>query len=170
VEREGRVLMQTYARAPVTFVAGEGSWLLDPDGNRYLDFLTGLAVTSIGHSNPAVAAAVAAQMEGLVHVSNLYYTEPMVEVAEALVDGSGLDRVFFSNDGATANEAAIKLARRHGQERDGPERYRILSLADSFHGRTLATLAATGQPAKQATFQPLPPGFVQVPPADIGAM
>jgi len=170
VEREARVLMQTYARAPVTFVAGEGSWLLDPDGNRYLDFLTGLAVTSIGHSNPAVAAAVAAQMERLVHVSNLYYTEPMVELAEALVDRSGLDRVFFSNDGATANEAAIKLARRHGQERGGPERYRIVSLADSFHGRTLATLAATGQPAKQATFQPLPPGFVQVPPGDIGAM
>lgn len=169
-EREARVIMRTYARAPVTFLAGEGSWLVDSDGNRYLDFLTGLAVTSVGHANPSVAAAVAAQMERLVHVSNLYYTEPMVELAEALVQRSGLDRVFFCNDGATANEAAIKLARRHGQKTGGPDRYRIVSLDDSFHGRTLATLAATGQPAKQATFQPLPPGFVQVPPGDIGAM
>lgn len=170
IEREARVLMQTYARASVTFVAGEGSWLVDPDGNRYLDFLTGLAVTSVGHANPAVAAAVAAQMERLVHVSNLYYSEPMVELAEALTNRAGLARVFFCNDGATANEAAIKLARRYGQKNGGPERYRIVSLDDSFHGRTLATLAATGQPAKQATFQPLPPGFVQVPPGDLAAM
>lgn len=168
-DRESRVLMQTYGRSPVTFVEGEGSWLVDADGNRYLDFLTGLAVTSLGHANPAVAAAVNKQMSSLVHVSNLFYTEPMVELAEALTARSGLDRVFFSNDGATANEAAIKLARRHGQAQD-PERYRIVSLADSFHGRTLATLAATGQPAKQATFQPLPPGFVQVPPGDLEAM
>ena len=169
-EREAAVLMQTYRRAPVTFVSGEGSWLVSADGTRYLDFLSGLAVTSVGHANPAVAQAVADQMGRLVHVSNLYYTEPMVELAEALTSRAGLGRVFFANDGATANEAAIKLARRHGQSRHGPERHRIVSLDDSFHGRTLATLAATGQPAKQATFSPLPPGFSQVPPGDLEAI
>lgn len=169
-ERERAVVMQTYGRSQVSFVAGEGSWLIDDDGRRYLDFLTGLAVTSVGHANPAVAAAVSDQMVRLVHVSNLFYSEPMVELAEALVTRSGLDRVFFSNDGATANEAAIKLARRSGQSRHGPGRHRIVSLDGSFHGRTLATLAATGQPAKQAVFEPLPPGFTQVPPGDIDAM
>lgn len=162
--------MQTYGRLPVAFAGGEGSWLVGTDGVRYLDFLTGLAVVSVGHANPAVAAAVSGQMERLVHVSNLFYTEPMVELAEALTARSGLDRVFFANDGATANEAAIKLARRHAQAEHGPDRHRIVSLDDSFHGRTLATLAATGQPAKQATFQPLPPGFVQVPPGDLAAL
>lgn len=169
-DREAAVVMQTYGRSPVTFVSGEGSWLVDASGERYLDFLTGLAVTSVGHANPAVTAAVHHQMSRLVHVSNLFYTEPMVELAEALTARSGLDRVFFANCGATANEAAIKLARRYGQTHHGPDRHRIVSLLDSFHGRTLATLAATGQPAKQATFEPLPPGFTQVAPADIDAL
>lgn len=170
IEREAGALMPTYSRSPVVFVAGEGSWLVDAGGSRYLDFLTGLAVTSVGHANPRVGAAVTAQMERLVHVSNLFYTEPMVDLAEALAARSELDRVFFANDGATANEAAIKLARRYAQARWGRERYRVVSLLDSFHGRTLATLAATGQPAKQATFQPLPPGFTQVPPGDLAAL
>ena len=170
MDREAAVLMQTYGRAPVSFVSGEGTWLVSDAGDRYLDFLSGLAVTSLGHANPAVAQAVTAQMERLVHVSNLFYTEPMVELAEALTHRAGLDRVFFSNCGATANEAAIKLARRHAQRRHGRDRYRVVSLDESFHGRTLATLAATGQPAKQATFQPLPPGFVQVPPGDLEAI
>jgi acetylornithine/N-succinyldiaminopimelate aminotransferase len=169
-EREAAVVMQTYGRSPVSFVSGEGSWLIDASGERYLDFLTGLAVTSVGHANPAVTAAVHHQMSRLVHVSNLFYTEPMVELAEALTARSGLDRVFFANCGATANEAAIKLARRYGQTHHGPDRYRVVSLLDSFHGRTLATLAATGQPAKQATFEPLPPGFTQVPPGEIDAL
>ncbi len=169
-EREARVVMQTYGRLPVTFVRGEGSWLEDDQGRRYLDCLTGLAVTSVGHANPRVARAACDQLSTLVHVSNLYYTVPMVELAERLVALSGLDRVFFANDGATANEAAIKLARRWGQTRRGPDAYHVVSLADSFHGRTLATLAATGQPAKQATFQPLPPGFRQVPPGDLAAL
>lgn len=168
--REAKVVMPTYGRSPVEFVAGEGSWLEDRDGNRYLDFLTGLAVVSVGHANPAVARAVADQMGRLVHVSNLFYTEPMVQLAEALTQRSGLDRVFFANDGATANEAAIKLARRFGQVHHGPDRHRIVSLSDSFHGRTLATLAATGQPDKQAVFAPLPRGFEQVPPADLAAL
>lgn len=170
VARESQALIQTYGRSQVSFVSGEGAWLLDTDGNRYLDFLTGLAVTSVGHANPAVAAAASAQMERLVHVSNLFYTEPMVELAEALNARSGLDRVFFSNCGATANEAAIKLARRYGQTRHDRDRFRVVSLDDSFHGRTLATLAATGQPAKQAVFEPLPPGFIQVPAGDFGTL
>lgn len=169
-EREARVVMQTYGRLPVTFVRGEGSWLYDEQGRDYLDCLGGLAVTAVGHANRRVADAACEQLSTLVHVSNLYYTVPMVELAERLVALSGLDRVFFANDGATANEAAIKLARRWGQTHKGPDAYRVVSLTDSFHGRTLATLAATGQPGKQATFQPLPPGFVQVPAGDLEAM
>ncbi|MPZ51715.1 MAG: aminotransferase class III-fold pyridoxal phosphate-dependent enzyme, partial [Acidimicrobiia bacterium] len=167
IEREAVSVMQTYNRVPVEFVSGDGSWLTDSDGKRYLDCLTGLAVVSVGHGNPRVAEAVARQMTTLTHVSNLYYTEPMVELAERLGSLSGLARVFFANDGATANEAAIKLARRWGQKRRGAECHQIVSLTDSFHGRTLATLAATGQPGKQETFQPLPPGFAQVTAGDL---
>ena len=163
-------MLQTYRRIPITIVRGEGVWLYDENGKEYLDCLAGIAVVSLGHSNAGVAAAVAKQMSELVHVSNLYFTEPQVELAERLKRLSGLDRVFFSNDGATANETAIKLARRWGQKQRGPACYEIVSLLDSFHGRTLATLAATGQPAKQATFAPLPEGFSQVPPGDIGAL
>jgi acetylornithine/N-succinyldiaminopimelate aminotransferase len=170
INRERTVVMQTYGRQPVAFASGEGSWLVDADGKRYLDCLGGLAVVAVGHSNPRVAAAVASQMSSLVHVSNLYFTEPMIRLAERLTNLADLDRVFFSNDGATANEAAIKLARRYGQTVRGPDCYRIVSLADSFHGRTLATLAATGQPAKQATFAPLPPGFQQVEANDLAAL
>lgn len=170
VDREGRVLFQTYRRAPVVFVEGDGCWLVDERGRRYLDCLTGLSVVSVGHANARVAEAVGAQMRRLVHVSNLFYTEPMVALAERLAALSGLDRAFFTNDGATANETAIKLARRWGQARRGPECFEVVSLADSFHGRTLATLAATGQPAKQATFAPLPPGFRQVPAGDVAAL
>jgi predicted acetylornithine/succinylornithine family transaminase len=169
-DREAAVVMQTYGRVPVAFVSGEGSWLTDTEGRRHLDALTGLAVVSVGHANPRVADAVAAQMRRLVHVSNLFYTEPMVALAERLTRLSGLDRVFFANCGATANEAAIKLARRWGTDRRGPDCHEVVSLADSFHGRTLATLAATGQPDKQAAFQPLPPGFRQVPAGDLDAL
>ncbi len=170
IERESRSVMQTYGRTPVEFVSGEGSWLMDDSGRAYLDCLTGLAVVSIGHANPAVAAAVDRQMRTLVHVSNLYFTEPMVTLAENLRRLSGLERTFFANCGATANEAAIKLARRWGQNARGDQCYEIVSLADSFHGRTLATLAATGQPGKQARFAPLPLGFRQVAAGDLDAM
>lgn len=162
--------MQTYRRLPVEFVRGEGSFLMDGAGRRYLDCLSGIAVTSVGHANPRVAAAVAAQMQALVHVSNLFYTAPQVDLAERLTERSGLGKVFFSNDGATANEAAIKLARRWGRARHGSECFEIVTLDGSFHGRTLATLAATGQPEKQAAFTPLPPGFAQVPPHDLDAV
>jgi predicted acetylornithine/succinylornithine family transaminase len=166
LDRETQAVMQTYNRIPIVFTQGSGTWLTDEGGRQYLDFLTGLAVVSVGHANPRVAEAVAAQMATLVHVSNIYVTEPMVRLAERLDVLSGLDRVLFANCGATANEAAIKLARRWGQTTKGAECYEVISLLDSFHGRTLATLAATGQPAKQAVFDPLPPGFHQVPPGE----
>ncbi len=164
-------VMGTYARAPVAFVRGEGTRLWDSEGHEYLDFLSGLAVTSLGHAHPAVAAAVADQARTLGHVSNLYYNELQPQLAarlDALLGGGG--RVFFANSGAEANECAIKLARRYGQARGGPERYHVLSTYGSFHGRTLTTLAATGQPQKQETFQPLPSGFCLVPFADADAL
>ncbi len=167
---EANHILQTYRRIPVVFVRGEGTRLWDDAGNEYLDFLGGLAVVGVGHANPRVAAAVAEQMTALVHVSNLYYTEPQARLAARLTELSGLDRVFFANCGATANETAIKLARRWGQRAKGPDAYEIISLVDSFHGRTLATLAATGQPSKQATFEPLPSGFRQVPGNDLDAL
>ncbi|MBT8199860.1 MAG: acetylornithine transaminase [Acidimicrobiia bacterium] len=169
-DRSSVVIMDTYGPRPRTFVSGDGVRLFDDNGKSYLDCLGGLAVVAVGHANPAVTKAVADQVAVLTHTSNLFHTEPQVELAEKLVALSEMDRVFFANCGATANEAAIKLARRHGQARSGPDRYRIVSLNDSFHGRTLATLAATGQPAKQATFAPLPVGFDQVPGGDIDAM
>jgi acetylornithine/N-succinyldiaminopimelate aminotransferase len=164
-------VMQTYARLPVAFVRGEGTRLYDTDGIEYLDFLGGLAVTSLGHAHPAVADAIADQARTLLHVSNLYYNAVQPELG-ARIDGllGGGGRVFFANSGAEANEAAIKLARRHGQSNGGPERYHVVSAYGSFHGRTLTTLAATGQPEKQERFQPLPPGFRQVLFADIDAL
>jgi predicted acetylornithine/succinylornithine family transaminase len=163
--------MQTYGRLPVAFVRGEGTQLWDSEGKRYLDFLTGLAVASLGHAHPEVAAAIAEQANTLLHVSNLYYNDVQPRVAErinALLGGGG--RVFFCNSGAEANECAIKLARRYGQAHGGPERYHVISAYGSFHGRTLTTLAATGQPQKQETFQPLPSGFRQVAFDDLDAL
>ncbi len=164
-------VMATYARAPVAFVRGEGTRLWDSEGREYLDFLGGLAVTSLGHAHPAVAEAVGDQARTLTHVSNLYYNDLQPRLAarlDALHGGGG--RVFFANSGAEANECAIKLARRYGQTRGGRERYHVVSTYGSFHGRTLTTLAATGQPQKQETFQPLPSGFRLVPFADAGAL
>jgi len=168
---DAEYVMQTYGRLPVAFVRGEGTRLWDSEGNEYLDFLGGLAVASLGHSHPAVADAIAEQARTLLHVSNLYYTEWQPQVAaqlDGLLGGGG--RVFFANSGAEANECAIKLARRHGQSNGGPERFHVVSAYGSFHGRTLTTLAATGQPQKQETFQPLPTGFRQVEFADVDAL
>jgi predicted acetylornithine/succinylornithine family transaminase len=164
-------VMGTYARQPVAFVRGEGSRLWDSEGREYLDFLGGLAVTSLGHAHPEVADALAEQARTLLHVSNLYYNDVQPRLAaelDGLLGGGG--RVFFANSGAEANECAIKLARRHGQKHGITHTYHVVSALNSFHGRTLATLAATGQPAKQATFQPLPPGFWQVPYGDMGPL
>jgi predicted acetylornithine/succinylornithine family transaminase len=164
-------VMQTYARLPVSFVRGEGSWVYDSEDNRYLDFIAGLAVTSLGHAHPEVADALADQARTLLHVSNLYYNDAQPRLAariDQMLGGGG--RVFFANSGAEANECAIKLARRYGQHNGGRDRYHVLSAYGSFHGRTLSTLAATGQPQKQEVFQPLPSGFRQVPFADVDAL
>lgn len=163
--------MATYAPADVVFSHGEGTVLYDTDGNRYLDFLCGIAVTSLGHSEPHVALAVAAQSRRLLHVSNLFrneLAEPLAERLDRLIgDGEPAGgRVFFCNSGAEANECAIKLARRAG----GPGRHVVVSALGSFHGRTLATLHATGQPEKHRIFQPLPEGFEHVAYGDVGAL
>jgi len=159
--------MNTYPLPPAVFVRGEGSWLWDAEGRRYLDFVGGLAVTALGHSHPAVADALDTQARTLLHVSNLYGTTVGPEVAatlDRLVGGGG--RVFFANSGAEANECAIKLARKWG----GHGRHVVVSAYGSFHGRTLATLHATGQPAKHEAFQPLPEGFRHVAWGDIDAL
>ncbi len=165
-------LMQTYPEPPVTFVRGEGSALFDASGRRYLDFLGGLAVTSLGHAHPAVADAVGRQARTLSHVSNLFGNELAPSVAATLdrLIGGGSERaggqVFFANSGAEANECAIKLARRWA----GSGRFAVVSTWDAFHGRTMATLAATGQIAKQQAFLPMPDGFDHVPYDDIAAL
>ncbi len=157
-------LMPSYGAPTVQFVRGQGSWLWDLDGKKYLDLLSGLAVTSLGHSHPAVSQALCEQSQQLLHVSNLFGTEhaaPLAQTLDSLLGGGG--QVFFANSGAEANEAAIKLARKFG----GPGRHVVVSALGSFHGRTLATLHATGQPAKHAAFQPLPEGFRHVEFCDI---
>jgi acetylornithine/N-succinyldiaminopimelate aminotransferase len=148
----------TYARAPVEFVRGEGCWLFDGDGERYLDFLCGISVTSVGHCHPAVVAAIQEQAARLMHVSNLFYTEPGMRLAARLAESSLGGKVFLCNSGAEANEAAIKLARRAKQGGD------IVVVHGAFHGRTYGALSATPQESKQAPFAPLVPGFVPVAP------
>jgi acetylornithine/N-succinyldiaminopimelate aminotransferase len=171
-------LMPTYGPPALQLVRGEGSWLWDKDGTRYLDLLSGLAVTSLGHSHPAVAEALHQQAQTLLHVSNLFGTEPGWHVAQTLDrllgtgqvgwpgDGGMRGQVFFANSGAEANECALKLARRFG----GRGRHVVVSAFGSFHGRTLATLHATGQPAKHEVFQPLPEGFRHVAWQDLDAL
>ena len=167
-----RALMHTYAEPPVTFVRGEGTMLFDDAGRRYLDFVGGIAVVSLGHAHPLVADAVATQARTLWHVSNLYGNELAPEVAltidRLLAGGQGEagGQVFFGNSGAEANECALKLARRWG----GAGRHVVVTALGSFHGRTLATLTATGQPEKHVGFEPLPAGFVHVPYDDLAAM
>ena len=157
--RNDNVFVNNYVRYPVVITRGEGCTLYGDDGRQYLDFLAGIAVCALGHCHPRVTEAICRQAEELVHVSNLYYTTPQTELAEMLVANSFADKVFMCNSGAEANEAAIKLARIHSEE----GRYQILSLEGSFHGRTLATVAATGQPKFHQGFEPLPDGFVHVP-------
>ncbi len=162
-ERADDVFIGTYARYPATMVKGEGCWLTDSNGRKYLDFLSGIAVCSLGHCHPKVTKAIQLQADKLIHVSNLYYTEPMTRLAEILVANSFAEKIFMANSGAEANEAAIKLARIHA----GEGRYEIISLMGSFHGRTLATVAATGQPKFHKGFEPLPQGFLHAPFGDL---
>lgn len=163
-------LMDTYVRYPLALVRGQGTKVYDVEGREYLDFLAGVAVNVLGHCHPKVTLALQQQAQHLVHTSNLFYTEPQVKLAQALVDRSFADKVFFCNSGAEANEAAIKLARRWAHEKDGAGRYEIVSMLNSFHGRTLATLTATGQEKVQKGFEPLPEGFRYVPFNDVEAL
>jgi len=163
-----KYVAQTYARYPIALVRGKGARVWDADGKEYLDFLAGIAVNSLGHCHPAVVRAIQQQSRKLLHVSNLYHILPQSELARELCRHSFADRVFFCNSGAEANEAAIKLARRHGGAHLGGK-YEILSAHNSFHGRTLATLTATGQEKVRAGYDPLPPGFRQIPFNDLGA-
>lgn len=161
--------MQTYARLPVTFRRGEGAWLWDTEGRQYLDAVSGVAVCGLGHAHPAVTAAICAQAAELVHTSNLYRIEAQEALGETLARLSGMDRAFFCNSGAEANEAAIKLARLHGHAR-GVDLPSVVVAEGSFHGRTLATLSATANRKVQAGFEPLVQGFVRVPYNDLAAL
>jgi acetylornithine/N-succinyldiaminopimelate aminotransferase len=163
-------VMQTYARKPALFVRGEGMRLYDDTGREYLDFVSGIGAVNLGHAHPAVTAAVAEQAAKLVHVSNLFYVEHRAELAHDVSEllGGGW-KMFFANSGAEAVEGAIKLARRWAGEHK-PGAYKVVTLERSFHGRTLAALAATGQPSKQDAFRPLPEGFIHVPANDIAAL
>jgi predicted acetylornithine/succinylornithine family transaminase len=163
-----KYVAQTYARYPIALVRGKGARVWDADGKEYLDLLAGIAVNSLGHCHPAVVGAIRQQSRKLLHVSNLYHIQPQSELARELCRHSFADRVFFCNSGAEANEAAIKLARRYGAEHLGGK-YEILSAHNSFHGRTLATLTATGQEKVRAGYDPLPAGFRQIPYNDLRA-
>lgn len=154
-----KYLMDTYNRYSIAVVRGEGVKVWDAEGKEYLDFLGGIAVNVLGHCHPAVVEAIIAQVKELVHISNLYYTRPAAELAELLVLNGGLDKVFFCNSGAEANESAIKLARKYQWRGGHKEKYQILTATHSFHGRTLAALAATHKPEIQEGFGPLPSGF-----------
>ena len=168
-EREATVFMRTGLRAPVTLVRGEGTRVWDEDGKVYLDFISGIATVSLGHSSPVVVDAIKAQAETLIHVSNIFYTVPQIELAELLVEQSGLSQAFFCNSGAEANEGCIKLARKWGRlHRDGA--YEIIAADGAFHGRTLTTITASGTPKYSEPFAPLPGGFVHVPYDDIDAL
>ena len=168
-ELADKYLMQTGRRLPVTFVRGRGCLVYDDAGNEYLDLVAGIAVNLLGHAHPEVAAAVAQQAKTLIHTSNLYFTQPQVELARRLVELSFPSRVFFCNSGAEANETAIKLARKWGaRNRDGA--FQIITTLGSFHGRTLATVTAGGQPKYSDPFKPLPDGFMHVPYNDLDAI
>ncbi len=160
----------TYNRFPLALVRGEGVKVWDADGNQYLDFLAGIAVCNLGHCHPRVSAAISEQASRLMHVSNLYHIEPQAKLAEILCYNSFAEKVFFCNSGAEANEAAIKLARRYGDAVLGEGRTRIMTMRDSFHGRTMATLTATGQQKVKTGYQPLLEGFDYVPFNDIDAV
>ncbi|TLY20896.1 MAG: acetylornithine transaminase [Nitrospirae bacterium] len=165
-----KYLMDTYTRYPLALARGQGTRVYDVEGREYLDFLAGVAVNVLGHCHPKVTQALQQQALRLVHTSNLFYTEPQVKLARTLADHSFADKVFFSNSGAEANEAAIKLARRWAHTKDGAGRFEIVSMLNSFHGRTLATLTATGQEKVQQGFEPLPEGFPHVPFNDVDAL
>ncbi|BFM14360.1 aspartate aminotransferase family protein [Maricurvus nonylphenolicus] len=164
-----QALMNTYGERAITLVKGEGMHLWDDQGRRYLDALSGIAVCALGHCHPAFTQAITEQAQTLVHVSNLYNIQPQEKLAEQLCSQSGMEKVFFSNSGAEANEAAIKIARKYGNEK-GIDCPTIITMNGSFHGRTMATLSATGNPKVQQGFEPLVSGFVNAPYNDVEAV
>ncbi len=167
---DAQYYMHTFGhRAEVNFVSGSGTKLYDSDSREYIDFFTGIAVTSLGHGYPAFNEAVKAQLDKVIHLSNYFYNEPQALLAQRLVEASIADRVFFANSGGEANEGAAKLARKYFKMRN-KNRYEVLSLDNSFHGRTLAMVAATGQPKYQKPYAPLPEGFRNVPAGDLDAL
>ncbi len=170
LEWSARYHTPNYARAPICLVRGEGARVWDSEGREYLDFGSGIAVTSLGHCHPRVTGAIREAAATLLHVSNLYHSAPQTHLARLLVEHSFADRVFFCNSGAEANEAAIKLARKYARERHASDRVEIITTRNSFHGRTLATVTATGQEKYQHGFEPLVPGFKHVPYNDLRAM
>lgn len=169
IDDEARYMMQTYKRADVVLERGEGVYLYDSDGRRYLDFMSGIAVTALGHSDPDVAAAVADQARTLTHVSNLYYTAPQVELAKRLVTHSFADRVFFTNSGAEAIEGALKFARKRARMNSDENKHEIVAFSSSFHGRTLGALSITYKSAYREPFAPLIPGACFAPFNDLAA-
>jgi len=165
-----KYLANTYARYPVLLVKGKGTRVWDLEGEEYLDFVSGLAVCNLGHCHPKVVRAIQDQAEKLIHVSNFYYIEPQIQLASLLCKHSFADKVFFCNSGAEANEGAMKLARKYAKETAGGDRYEMITMERSFHGRTLATLTATAQEKFHKGYEPLMPGFKYVPFDDIGAV
>ena len=170
IAASGKYLANTYARFPVVLVRGKGVHLWDTDGKEYLDFVGGIAVDALGHCHPRMVEAIRAQAETLIHVSNLYHIEPQIRLAQLLCEHSFADRAFFCNSGAEANEAAIKLARKYAKDHWSSDRVDIITMQHAFHGRTLATLTATGSPKYSQGFEPLMPGFKQVPYNDLKAV
>src|SRR5262245_13032112 len=169
MDKEQQYYAQTVRRQPVVIVRGQGSRVWDADGKEYLDLVAGWAVNNLGHCHPVVTHAIAEQAGTLVQTSNQFYTVPQIMLAQMLIEHSCLDRVFFGNSGAEANEGALKLARKYGKKQRGGA-YEVITAYNSFHGRTMTTLAATGQPHYQEVFQPLQPGFVHVPFNDVEAI
>ncbi len=170
IEESKKYLFNTYGRFPVVFVRGRGMKLWDSDGKEYTDFLSGIAVNNLGHCHPKVVIALQKQAQKLIHVSNYFHIEPQIKLAKALCQNSFADRVFFCNSGAEANEAAIKLARKYAKNNMVGQRHEIITALKSFHGRTMATITATGQEKFQSAFTPLLPGFKYVPFGDAGAI
>jgi acetylornithine/N-succinyldiaminopimelate aminotransferase len=170
MQEDALYVASTYKRYPVEIVSGKGALLTDIDGKNYIDMCSGIAVNGFGACDPEWVAAVTAQLNRIQHTSNLFYTDPCVEVAKILTERTGMKKVFFSNSGAEANECAIKVARKYAAEHLGPQVSTIVTLKNSFHGRTLTTLAATGQDHYHELFQPLTPGFAHVKPGDVEAL
>ncbi|MDY0290931.1 MAG: acetylornithine transaminase [Desulfuromonadaceae bacterium] len=170
IKRGDNCIATTYGRFPIVASKGEGCWLWDVEGNKYLDFLAGVAVNNLGHCHPKVVAALQQQAQTLIHCSNYYHIPNQIELAEALCRNSFGERVFFCNSGAEANEAAMKLVRKHSAEKNGSNRFTVITALASFHGRTIGTISATGQDAVRKGFTPVVPGFRYVPFGDIDAM